>query len=221
MIKRVVAFAFCLSLIAATSASAQVHFLASVLGGYTWADGLTGNDYIAPNGNTYNGVSATNSGMFGASFGVAEGHGEYGFLYRRQFAQFKATGSVTTVVGDMPIDTYHGYFAYNFGDPDGKMNYYVSAGAGLTHFAPVTFTPAGGGSVTISGRSEFSTTFGAGIRFMATDHIGFRLGVQWTPTYIKTEPSNIWCSPEFGCLFGDQFTNQVDLMGGVVFRFGK
>ena len=48
-----------------------------------------------------------------------------------------------------------------------------------------------------------------------------RIGLQWTPTYIKSDAVGWWCDPWFGCyLVGDpQYANQFEINGGVVFRF--
>ena len=222
MMRRVCALAFLITITAAATAAAQVRIEASLLGGYTWTTGVSGKDFTAGNGQVYNGARSTDSGSFGFQVGVSEGHGEYGFLYRRQMGQFQVTGSTTTTVGDMATDNYHGYLSYYFGDPDGKLHFYVSGGAGMTHFADVAFVPVGGGSVTIGGRSMFSATFGSGLRFMANDMIGFRLGVQWTPIYITDDPDRMWCDPYWGCyLVGNpQYVQQVDVLAGVTFRFG-
>jgi hypothetical protein len=215
--------AFLVNLAVAGTAAAQLKFEASVLGGYAWAEGVKGKDFFADNGQVYNSASSTNSGSFGVSFGVAAGHGEYGFLYRRQFGQFQVKGpTTTTIIGDMATDNYHGYLTYYLGDPDGKLHYYLTVGGGMTHYAPVTFTATAGNTVTLVGRSEFSPTFGTGIRFMASNHIGFRAGVQWTPTYLTVDQDRLSCDPYYGCYLqgNPQYANQVELLAGVTFRFG-
>jgi hypothetical protein len=222
MMRRVVAWAFLINLVVAGTAAAQLKFEASVFGGYTWAEGVKGKDFLADNGQIYNGASSSNSGSFGLSFGVAEGHGEYGFLYRRQFGQFQVSGTTTTKIGDMATDNYHGYLTYYLGDPKGKVHFYLSGGVGMTHFAAVTFVSTAGSTVTLAGRSEFSPTFGAGVRVMANGHLGFRAGVQWTPIYLTVDQDSMWCDPYYGCYLqgNPQYANQVDFLGGVTFRFG-
>ena len=52
-------------------------------------------------------------------------------------------------------------------------------------------------------------------------NIGARLGVQWTPTYVKSDPGGYWCDPCWGgCyLVGDpQCPNAWDL-GSVFIKF--
>ena len=65
------------------------------------------------------------------------------------------------------------------------------------------------------------------IRIHVRDHaaewqrLGERYGVQWTPTYIKTDAEGWWCDPYWGCyLTGDpQYQNQFQFHGGVTARF--
>ena len=224
MVKRVVGagLVFLFALISGPSVVAQgTHIVVTGIGGYTFAEGAKGKDFHAGNGQIYNRADPADSGHFGFSVGVAEGHGEYGFLYRYNPSQLQVSGSATTTIGDMAISNYHGYLSYYFGDPDGRMHYYVTAGAGASHFSKVTFTPAGGSATSIGGRTEFSATFGAGIRAMLSDRFGLRFGVQFTPIYLTADPGTQWCDPYWGCYLvgNNQYANQVDVTAGVTFRF--
>ena len=225
MLKRIVAAAVVFTLIGSTPASAQgVRVLVTALGGWSISEGVKGKDIVAGDGNTYNQADPTDAGHAGFSVGVAEGHGEYGFLYRRQFSTLQVAGPTsTTTVGDMGVDNYHGYLAYYFGDPDRRVHLYVLAGAGVTHFGNVTYTNNAGSQVSVIGRSEFSATFGAGVRAWVSDRVALRFGVQYTPTYITVSQADTWCDPYWGCyLSGNpQYANQVDVTAGVTFRFGK
>ena len=51
--------------------------------------------------------------------------------------------------------------------------------------------------------------------------LGLKLGIQWTPTYIKSDAAGYWCDPYWGCyMVGDaQYSNQWDISGGITFRF--
>ena len=221
MVKRVLLSSLlCLAAVAA-SAEAQVRIEASVLGGYSWAEGVTGKDFFAPNGQTYNAADPSNSGHFGFMLGVTEGHGEYGFLYRRKMGEFLVSGSATTTVGDLNTDNYHGYFAYYFGDPDKAVHLFVLAGAGMTHYSTVKFTSQGQ-TVELVGRSEFSPVLGTGVRLRFANNFGARFGINWTPTYLTMDEDKMWCDPYWGCyLSGNpQYSNQVDFFGAFTFRFG-
>jgi hypothetical protein len=225
MVKRIVVAALMLTLINSTPAAAQgIRILVTGIGGWSLSEGVKGKDFLAGNGQTYNQADPTDAAHVGFSVGVAEGHGEYGFLYRRQFGQLQVSGpTTTTTIGDMATNNYHGYLAYYFGNPDRKVHLYVLAGAGVTHFDNVTYTNISGAQVSIIGRSEFSATFGTGVRAMVSDRVGFRFGVQFTPTYITVSQADQWCDVYWGCyLSGNpQYANQVDISAGVTFRFGK
>ena len=75
----------------------------------------------------------------------------------------------------------------------------------------------------IAGDTRFSSTWGGGVKAYAGENLGFRVSARWTPTYIKSEPSGIWCNPwwPWGCyvLSEADFSNQFELAGGVVLRF--
>ena len=70
MVKRVVTISLLCLVAAAASAEAQVRFLASVFGGYTWSEGVTGKDFHAGNGQIYNQADPTSSGSFGLSLSM-------------------------------------------------------------------------------------------------------------------------------------------------------
>jgi hypothetical protein len=59
------------------------------------------------------------------------------------------------------------------------------------------------------------------VKAYPSPHFGVRFGVQWTPTYIKTDAEGWWCDPYWGCyLTGDpQYSNQLQFHGGVTARF--
>jgi hypothetical protein len=76
-------------------------------------------------------------------------------------------------------------------------------------------------SGTIDGETQFSTTWGAGVKFLANGRFGGRFHVRLTPTYIKTDSVGWWCDPYWGCyLVGDaQYSNQFEFAGGITARF--
>ena len=71
------------------------------------------------------------------------------------------------------------------------------------------------------GETQFSTTWGAGVKLFPAPNFGVRFGMQWTPTYIKSDPGGYWCDPYWGCyMVGDaQYSHQFQFNGGVTFRF--
>jgi hypothetical protein len=94
-------------------------------------------------------------------------------------------------------------------------------GMGATNFSSIDYTRITGEQGTIGGETQFSTTWGAGVKVFPSPNVGARFGVQWTPTYIKSDAAGWWCDPWWGCyLVGNaQYANQWDLGGGITFRF--
>jgi opacity protein-like surface antigen len=146
---------------------------------------------------------------------------EVGFQFGQQLTRLEAGGTSTVEIGDLTVNTYHGYVAYNFGEEDAPLRPYVMGGMGATSFSSVDFTTRAGAPGTINGETQFSTIFGAGVKFFANPNVGARVGIQWIPTYIKSDAGGWWCDPFWGCyLVGDpQYSNQWDFSGGITFRF--
>ena len=122
---------------------------------------------------------------------------EVGFLFGQQRSTLQASGTNTVDIGDMTVNTYHGYLAYNFLDSDDTVRPYVMGGLGATSFSSVDFTRLNGQTGTIGGETRFSTTWGAGVKVYASPNVGARLGIQWTPTYIKSDAVG-WCASFWG-----------------------
>jgi hypothetical protein len=144
-----------------------------------------------------------------------------GFRFGQQRSTLKISGTSSVDVGDMTVDTYHGYFAYNFLDADDTVRPYVLGGIGATHFSGVDFTRGNGQPVTIGGVTRFSTTWGAGVKVYPGPGVGAQFGVQWTPSHIRSDAAGWWCDPFWGCyVVGNaQYSNQFDLSAGITFRF--
>jgi outer membrane protein W len=190
--------------------------------GYTLSDGVTGEPYLAGNGKIYDAVEPKDSATFGASIGFfLSPNAELGFLWRRQATTLEVSGNSVDTLGDINIDGYHFYGAYYFGDPANVAQPYVMGGAGLTNYGEVSFTGAGNQQRTVSGNSQFSTIWGAGVKINASPRVAMKAGIQWTPTYIKSDAAGWWCDPWFGCyVVGDaQYSNQLEFVGGLTFRF--
>jgi opacity protein-like surface antigen len=117
---------------------------------------------------------------------------------------------------DMSVDNYHGVVTYHFADRDRNFRPFVFGGFGATHYKPRTT-----GDISFADELEFSTTWGGGLKFYPASKVGFKLGVRWTPTHIRTDPSGIWCNPRFGCWVISTwvYSNQVELGVGILLRF--
>jgi opacity protein-like surface antigen len=219
--RKAIVFVVAALVLSAGPAMAQGKVEVSGLFGWTLSDGVTGDAYKAPDGNTYNAVDLKDSFNWGLMVGVmANDNFEVGFMFNQQLSALRLEGTQNRELGDMSINSYHGYFAYNFGDPDAKLRPYILGGIGATNYGSVNYTDAAGKPGSTSGETQFSTTWGAGVKFYPSPRLGLRFGMRWTPTYIKSDPTGWWCG-YWGCyVVGDaQYANQFDFSGGVTIRF--
>ena len=203
-------------------ALAQPRVEAGINFGWVFSDGVSGGPVTAE-GQIYDRLDPKDSGSWGFHIGGLVGEGaEVGFMYSHQFSTLVAGGTRDKELGDLGINNYHGYFGYNFGSTDATVRPYFFGGAGATSFSSVDYTRVGGQTGTIQGTTNFSTTWGLGVKAFPSPAVGVRFGVQWTPTYIKSDSEGWWCDPWWGCyLVGDsKYSNQFEFSGGVVFRFG-
>jgi opacity protein-like surface antigen len=176
---------------------------------------------LASDGNFYDRVDPKDSNSYNFTFGVlAQEHYEFGFLYGRQNSTLVISGTNDRDIGDFAVSNYHGYFAYNFGEPEAPIRPFVLIGFGATSSSSVDFTSAFGNG-TINGNTKFSTTWSGGVKFYFSKNVGVKAAARWTPTYIKTDEAGWWCDPFWGCyVIGDaQYANQFELTGGVTVRF--
>ena len=194
----------------------------SVLGGWTLADGVSGDTVAGGDGNLYNRIDPKDSFNWGLMAGVnASDTVEVGFLFNQQMTTLEIGGTTSKDVGDFNINTYHGYVSYNLGDSDAKARPYILLGLGMTSYGGLTFTRANGQTQEIGGESQFSGTIGAGVKLYPSPNVGARFGIRWTPTYIKSDAEGWWCDPYWGCYVvgSAQYANQWDISGGLTFRF--
>ena len=214
--------AVALAVVAAAPAFAQDKRVeASFLIGWTFADGVDGQAVVTPSG-VFDRVDPKDSAKWGFDVGfLVTPNAQVGFIFGQQMTTLEAGGTTTVEIGDTNINTYHGYFGYNWGDSSSAARPYAFFGLGATNYGGVDFTRANGQTGTIGSETQFSTTIGAGVKFFASPSVGARFGIQWTPTYIKSDAAGYWCDPYWGCyLVGDaQYSNQWDIGGGISFRF--
>ena len=204
------------------AANAQTRVEVSGFGGWTVSDGVEGQGIRALDGNIYDAIDIKDAFSWGFGAGVLFGEGgEVGFLFNQQMSTLRVQGTNTRDIGDMAVNSYHPYFAFNFGESDAKLRPFVLLGLGATSYASVPFSRAGGLSGETSGETQFSTTWAAGVKYYANDNVGIRVSATWTPTYITTEGGGWWCDPYWGCyVVGDaKYANQFHFNGGVVVRF--
>ena len=193
----------------------------SVLLGWTFSDGVDGQAIPTPSG-VFDRVDPKDSFKWGLGVGfLTTENAEVGFLFGQQMSTLQASGTSTVDVGDFTVNTYHGYFGYNWGESDAPVRPYALIGLGATNYSGVDYTRANGQPGEIGSETQFSTTWGAGVKFFPSPSVGARFGMHWTPTYIKSDPGGYWCDPYWGCyMVGDaQYSNQWDISGGITFRF--
>jgi hypothetical protein len=222
MTKRIVLMMFLVSIVAVPAFAQNPKAEVGVFAGWVFSDGVSGDNFKAGDGNTYNRVDPKDSFGWGLDVGFfASPNAEVGFIFAQQPTQLTVSGTSTKEVGDQTINTYHGYFAYNWGEGDARVRPYFLFGLGATSASEVAFTTAAGVARTIPGGSRFSTTLGAGMKVYGSGRVGARFGARWTPTYIKSDATGYWCDPYWGCyLTGSaQYANQFDLNGGITVRF--
>ena len=215
----VVATALVLAALPAAAQSPRVEITGLV--GWTFSDGVTGDGILAGDGSIYNEIGPTDSASWGLGIGVnATDNVEIGFLYGQQLSSVEIKGTNTRELGDVTITSYHPYVAFNLTPADAALRPYLLIGFGATNYGKVQFLGVGGVERETEGETQYSGTFGAGLKIFAKN-VGLRLGAQWTPTYIKTDSAGWWCDPYWGCyVVGDaQYSNQFQLNAGVTFRF--
>ena len=120
----------------------------------------------------------------------------------------------------MSVRNYHGYLAYNFGDPDAAVRPYVLGGLGATQYGTLDVN-VGGIDRSVDGDTQFSSTWALGVKLFPSPRFGLRLEGRWTPTYIKSDAAGWWCDPFWGCYVvgSAQYSNQFELSGGITLRF--
>jgi outer membrane protein W len=211
-----------MAMLAAGVASAQdPRVEISGLAGWTFSDGVTGAAVTVPGVGTFNGIEPKDSFSWGLSLGFfVTPNVQVEFLYDQQKSQFAVTGTSAIDIGDVNVSNYHGVLAYNFGDSDAQVRPFVFGGLGATRYGTLGFS-AGGQDREIGGETQFSTTWGAGLKLYPGKSFGIRLQGRWTPTYIKSDAEGWWCDPYWGCyvLSDAQYSNQFELTGGITLRF--
>ena len=221
MIRRIAAVVIAIWAISAPL-SAQKRFEVSFSGGYTTAEGVKFDDRLIQ-GFLVNEAEVKSGPTFNLTGGFyATPQALIEFMYARQSSKLAANGpGITPIdVSDLNIDTYHVNFVYNWGEEDAPLRPYAFVGVGATHygFGNILLTGVNG---KISGNTQFSTTWGAGVKYWVSPSVGLKAGIRWTPTYIKSDPAGYWCDPFYGCwlLSDPDYSHQFEYTGGITFRF--
>jgi outer membrane protein W len=112
--------------------------------GWTTSDGVDGNGILAGDGNIYDAIDVKDSFSWGFGIGFnATENAEVGFLFNQQMSTLRVQGTATREIGDMNVNSYHPYFAYNFLPEDSRVRPYFLIGLGATNYAGVSFAERG------------------------------------------------------------------------------
>ena len=183
--------------------------------GYSFSDGVTIDPLVA-GGEVWDTVDVKDGYSFGFHAGVfVTENAEVGFLWSRQDSTLAGDGTSATDFTNMSVYNYHAVFTYNFGESEAQARPFIFGGLGATQYSPEDAM-----GVSFDGETQFSGTWGAGVKVYPGSNVGFSMMARWTPTYIKSDPAGYWCG-FYGCyVVGDtQYANQFELSGGVSFRF--
>jgi hypothetical protein len=212
MIRKTILTAMVVALGAVTASAQQPRVELSATAGWTFSDGVN----VGSIDESPIQIGPKDAFSWGARLGFnVSDNSEIGFLFASQSTDLEAVGVINRTI-PQTVYNYHGYFAYNFGDPDATVRPYFLGGLGATQYGSLD-TAAG----SIGGETQFSTTWALGLKMMPNPKFGIRLETRWTPTYIKTDPEGYWCDPYWGCYtVGEaEFSNQFELSGGIIIRF--
>ena len=219
MFKRAGFFVLCV-LMAASAAFAQDYRVeGSGYFGWTFSEGVPINP-VTIGGETFNEVNPTSGASYGFSFGVFFTENmEIEFAWDRQDSALEGKGrGVKREFVDMNLNNYHANFVYNFGDDRSTLRPFIFGGLGATQASPDDIM-----GQSIESSTRFSSNWGGGLKAYPARNVGIKLMARWVPTYVKSEPGGIWCSPYWPwvCyqLVDNQYINQFQLAGGVTFRF--
>jgi hypothetical protein len=213
------------STLVAVSASAQ-RTEGSVSIGYAANDGIASDSRFLL-GQVYDTAGIDNGTSYNATLGVfATRNIEFEFLFSRQDTDLSADGpGGGLALTRTTVDNYMGNVVYNWGDEDSVLRPFVFGGIGATHYAFGDFLlpqPLQARRFHVDdGETQFSSTFGGGLKFYFTRYFGAKVTVRATPTYITSTRGGVWCDPYYGCwpITDDHYSTQFDSSVGVTFRF--
>jgi opacity protein-like surface antigen len=142
----------------------------------------------------------------------------FNFAQQRSKLRARVTGLEGLDITSMSVNNFHGLLTYTFGEEDEAFRPYIFGGLGATNYSPDSIE-----GQSVDGGTRFSTTWGGGVKYFTTDHLGFKGGIRWTPTYIKSDPAGVWCSPywPWNCwiMSNANYSHQFELSVGIVARF--
>jgi opacity protein-like surface antigen len=219
-LRTIIALSLILTALEVYTSAQEKRIELSATGGFTFSNTIPADEILFGDGSRIINEVGPKSGYswgFQGDYSITDRIAA-GFLWNRQQSRlrFEFPFFDSLDFTDMTVDNYHGMVTYHFADRDSNFRPFVFGGFGATRYKPKTT-----GDIDFEDEVEFSTTWGGGLKFYPWSKVGFKLGVRWTPTHIRTDPSGIFCNPRFGCWVVSQtrYSNQVDLGTGILFRF--
>jgi opacity protein-like surface antigen len=130
---------------------------------------------------------------------------------RTQTAEHDTISGQFTNAYNTDIDQFHFGALYMFRSSDKKLRPYAAAGLGFSHFE---------NSGMNANNTAFSYGVGGGVKYYATNHIGFRGDARFVPTYENSSPQQ-FCDQFGNCFTANQrnFLNRANFTGGLIIRF--
>lgn len=189
--------------------------------GYTFSEGIDVNAADIGNGVMVNKLTPKNGISYGFQVDfLAVSNLAIGFQFSQQLSKLEAgiqTGEKRDLT-EMKVRNYHAMFTYNLEEEGEPLKPFVFAGLGATQYSPDDIMRNN-----IDSSNRFSTTWGGGVKAYASEHVGFRFTIRWTPTYISSSPSGMWCSPywpsDCWVVADANHSHQAEVSGSVIFRF--
>jgi opacity protein-like surface antigen len=164
-------------------------------------------------------IDVHNSVNYGLTLGYLLGeHYSVEFQWNRNeadtFAQPIGVGFSSVKVFSLTQNQYLGNVLFHFTPRDVKLRPFVLFGVGAND---MNADRSG-----VNGATRFVYALGAGAKYNASKHIGFRGQFKWSPTYITTTDGGYWCDPFWGGCWvvgNNHYLNEFDMTGGITFRF--
>jgi Outer membrane protein beta-barrel domain len=112
---------------------------------------------------------------------------------------------------DSTVDQYQFGFLYALFGEDRRLRPYVAGSLGFTH----EFNS--GGNPT---RTDFSYSFGGGVKYELSRHVALRGDARYMPTYANSS-LELFCDPFFGCYTArvSNYQHRGNFVAGMAFRF--
>jgi opacity protein-like surface antigen len=123
------------------------------------------------------------------------------------------SGGTAPNVLELHTNQYLGDFIVHFKSRESRFRPFLFVGAGVSNLAPGR---SDAGSIT-----RFAWTFGGGVKYNFSKHLGVRLQAKTSPTWINSGSKEFWCDPVWGCwsIGENNFLQELDFSGGITFRF--